>query len=147
MTMNKQKKCYKNKAMLYKRFTSIIYSDEGVLLNALIRWIKSVIRVSIILILVSTASSLTFKLSFSYSKRISFCENSEFFTCAHVSVKLLSSSVIRVCSSEITLTDCPNVAASACKVCNALRRVNKAGVRFKSGSTFSSVANNWLIYN
>lgn len=66
-------------------------------------------------------------------------------TNSHVVVKLFNSSVILVCSSEITLTDCPNDAASVCNVCKALSLVNKAGVKFKSGSTFSRVAKSLLI--
>lgn len=113
------------------------------------RWIRSVILSSITLILLLIDSSFSFKLLLSYGRvdiRLPSEHKINTLTKSQVVVKLFNSSVILVCSSEMTLTDCPKDAASVCNVCNALSLVNKAGVKFKSGSTFSRVANSLLIY-
>lgn len=53
---------------------------------------------------------------------------------------------MRDCSSEIILTERPNVDASVCKPCRAFSRVNSAGVRLSKGSIFSIVSNRCLTY-
>lgn len=128
---------------------AIILSIYGSVLKAPTRCTNSVILVSITLIFALTVSSFSFKLLFNYAPlpiRIFWKVLVRLLTNSHAELRLLSSSVMRDCSSEIILTERPNVDASVCKPCRAFSRVNSAGVRLSKGSIFSIVSNRCLTY-